>query len=106
VVAGAATAFRWEGWPDPNCVEGFADRVVVPAGERDVKAFDRCGLVALLFEPGFGLDRPIGTVGQHLVARVGSVQDLIELLAVVDGGIGLSVAADQLVLAVDLMWFL
>src|SRR5262249_59691970 len=58
-------------------------------------------LVALLPEPGFGLDRPIGTVGPHLVARVGSVQDLIEPLAVVDGGIGLSVAADQLVLAVD-----
>src|SRR5690242_8946020 len=58
-------------------------------------------LVTLLPESGFSLGRPIGTVGPHLVAGVGSVQDLIELLAVVDGGVGLSVAADQLMLAVD-----
>src|SRR6185295_2373924 len=58
-------------------------------------------LVALRLQLGLGLDRPVGAVGPHLVAGVGFVQNLIELLAVVHRGVGLGVAADQLVLAVD-----
>src|SRR5262245_1742256 len=58
-------------------------------------------LVALRLERLFALDRPVGAVGPHLVAGVGLVQHLIELLAVVHRGIRLGVAADQLVLAVD-----
>src|SRR4030095_4136496 len=56
-------------------------------------------LVALLLELGFHLRRR--TIGPHLVASIGLVQNLIELLAIVDGGVGLCVAADDLVLAVD-----
>jgi hypothetical protein len=58
-------------------------------------------LVTLLLKPGFRLYRPVGAVGPHLVAGIGFIQHLIELLAVVHGGIRLGVAADQLVLAVD-----
>src|SRR5215813_13030918 len=58
-------------------------------------------LVALLLELGFHLRRPVGTIGPHLVASIGFVQNLIELLAIVDGSVGLCVAADDLVLAVD-----
>ena len=61
-------------------------------------------LVAPLLEPGFDLRRPVGAVAPHLVAGVGLVQHLIELLAVVDGGIRLGIAAHELVLAVE--WFL
>src|SRR5215468_61750 len=58
-------------------------------------------LVALLLELGFHLRRPVGTIGPHLVAGIGFVQNLIKLLAIVDGSIGLCVAADDLVLAID-----
>src|SRR5215468_4472127 len=58
-------------------------------------------LVALLLELGFHLRRPVGTVGPHLVAGIGLVQNLIELLAIVDGSIGLGIAANDLVLAID-----
>src|SRR5262249_4280414 len=57
-------------------------------------------LVALLLELGFHLRRPVGTIGPHLVASIGFVQNLIELLAIVDGSVGLCVAADDLVVAV------
>src|SRR5215475_13253123 len=50
---------------------------------------------------GFHLRRPVGTIGPHLVAGIGFVQNLIKLLAIVDGSIGLCVAADDLVLAID-----
>src|SRR5262245_51891462 len=46
-------------------------------------------LVALRLERLFALDRPVGAVGPHLVAGVGLVQHLIELLAVVHRGVGL-----------------
>src|SRR5215475_330828 len=58
-------------------------------------------LVALLLELGFRLRRPVGTIGPHLVAGIGLVQNLIELLAIVDGGVGLGIAANDLVLAID-----
>src|SRR4030095_8402323 len=58
-------------------------------------------LVALLLELGFHLRRPVGTIGPHLVASIGFVQNLIELLAIVDGGVGLCGAAEGLVVAVD-----
>src|SRR5262249_25076364 len=58
-------------------------------------------LVTLLLEPGFDLCRPVGAVGPHRVAGVGLVEHLIELLAVVDRGIRLGIAADELVLAVN-----
>src|SRR5215467_14727739 len=58
-------------------------------------------LVAPLLELGFHLRRPVGTIGPHLVAGIGFVQNLIELLAIVDGGVGLRIAANDLVLAVD-----
>src|SRR5262249_56124714 len=35
------------------------------------------------------------------VAGIGVVQNLIELLAIVDGGVGLGIAANDLVLAID-----
>src|SRR5215510_1732964 len=58
-------------------------------------------LVALLLELGFHLRRPVGTIGPHLIAGIGFVQNLIELLAIVDGGVGLGIAANDLVFAVD-----
>src|SRR5215471_11032777 len=58
-------------------------------------------LVALLLELGLHFRRPVGAIGPHLVAGIGLVQNLIELLAIVDGSVGLCVAADDLVLAVD-----
>jgi hypothetical protein len=58
-------------------------------------------LVALLLELGFHLRRSVGTIGPHFVAGIGLIQNLIELLAIVHGGVGLGVAADDLVLAVD-----
>src|SRR5262245_405755 len=58
-------------------------------------------LVAHRLQLGLALRRPVGAVGPHLVAGVGLVQHLIELLAVVHRGVGLGPAADQLVLAVD-----
>src|SRR4029079_18968647 len=71
-------------------------------------------LVALRLQLGRGLDRPVGAVGPHLVAGVGFVQNLIELLAVVHRGgafgveaqtavlvVGAELGADPLVLAVD-----
>src|SRR5689334_9077524 len=58
-------------------------------------------LVALLLELGFHLRRSVSTIGPHLVAGIGFVQNLVELLAIVDGSIGLCVAADDLVLAID-----
>ena len=58
-------------------------------------------LVALLLELGFRLRRPVGTIGPHLVAGIGLIQNLIELLAIVDGGVGLGIAANDLVLAID-----
>ena len=57
--------------------------------------------VAFLLELGFALSRTVGAVSPHLVAGVGFVRDLIELLAVVDGGIRLRITANELVLAVD-----
>src|SRR5215468_461714 len=57
--------------------------------------------VALFLELRFSFRRPIGAVGPHLVAGVGLVQDLIKLLAVVNGRIGLGIAPNDLVLAVD-----
>src|SRR5262249_2803560 len=58
-------------------------------------------LIALLLELGFHLRRPVGAIGPHLIAGIGLIQNLIELLAVVDGGVGLRIAANDLVLAVD-----
>src|SRR3974377_564966 len=58
-------------------------------------------LVALFRELGFSCCRPVGAVGPHLIAGVGLVQDLIKLLAVVNRGVGLRVAPNDLVLAVD-----
>src|SRR5499427_6636113 len=58
-------------------------------------------LVALLLELGFHLRRPVGAVGPHLVAGIGLIQNLIELLAIVNGGVGLGIAANNLALAVD-----
>src|SRR5262249_1223038 len=57
--------------------------------------------VALFLELRFSFRRPIGAVGPHLVAGVGLVQDLIKLLAVVNGRVGLGIAPNDLVLAVD-----
>jgi len=58
-------------------------------------------LVALLLELGLHLRRPVGAIGPHLVAGIGLVQNLIELLAIVDRGVGLRIAANDLVLTVD-----
>ena len=58
-------------------------------------------LVALGLKLGFDLCRPVGAVGPHLAAGVGLIQYLIELLAVVNGGVGLGITADELVLTVD-----
>src|SRR5262245_39260348 len=58
-------------------------------------------LVALLLELGFDLRRPVGTIGPHLIAGIGFVQNLIELLAIVDGSVGLGITANDLVVAVD-----
>src|SRR5262245_34308006 len=58
-------------------------------------------LVAPRLQLGLARRRSVGAVGPHLVAGVGLVQQLVELLAVVHRGVGLGPAADQLVLAVD-----
>src|SRR6516165_9077249 len=58
-------------------------------------------LVALFRELRFSFCRPVGAVGPHLIAGVGLVQNLIKLLAVVNRGVGLRVAPNDLVLAVD-----
>ena len=58
-------------------------------------------LVALSLELHFSFCRPVGAVGPHLVAGIGLVQNLLELLAILDRGVGLRIAANDLVLAVD-----
>jgi hypothetical protein len=55
----------------------------------------------LLLELGFHLRRPVGAIGRHLVAGIGRVQNLIEVLAIVDRGVVLRIAANDLVLTVD-----
>src|ERR1044072_4324177 len=52
--------------------------------------------------PEFGLDfgRPISAVGEHIIPAVARVQQPIQLLAVVNGGIGHRIMPDQLVLDV------
>jgi hypothetical protein len=76
---------------------------LLPLGQRMVASAPTmdAALVALLLKPGFRLYRPVGAVGPHLVARVGFIQDLIELLAVVYRGIGLGVAPHNFVRAID-----
>src|SRR5262245_12111651 len=51
-------------------------------------------------EFGFDLGRPISAVGEHIIAGVVLVQQPIQLLAVVHGGIGHGIMPDQLVLGV------
>src|SRR5262249_36836276 len=53
---------------------------------------DGCGFCSPFLELRFSFRRPIGAVGPHLVAGVGLVQDLIKLLAVVNGRVGLGIA--------------
>src|SRR5215831_8399003 len=57
--------------------------------------------VALFLELRFSFCRPVGAIGPHLIAGVGLVQDLIKLLAVMNGRVGLGIAPNDLVLAVD-----
>jgi hypothetical protein len=49
------------------------------------------------------LSRPIGAVCPYLVLVLDLSQHLVELLAVVNRGIPLGVAADQLVLEIDVL---
>ncbi len=56
---------------------------------------------AVFLQPGFTLRRRIAPVGIHIPARVGRVEDVVEVLAVVGAGrVGLDLA-DDLVLLVD-----
>ncbi len=58
-------------------------------------------LVAAIDELGLGLLGVIGAVGPHVRGGVGGIEYVVEHLAVVDGGIGDGIAADDLVRAVD-----
>src|SRR5262245_13253758 len=57
--------------------------------------------VALFLELRLSFCRPVGAIGPHLIAVFGLVQDLLKLLAFVNGRVGLGISPNNLVLAVD-----
>src|SRR5512138_72631 len=59
-------------------------------------------LEASRLELRLGLGRAIGAVGKHLLRGGALVQEPIQLLAVVDGGVAHLVAPDQLVLSIHI----
>jgi len=63
-------------------------------------------LQALGRKPRLDLRRAVGAVGPDLLAGVGLIKELLELLAVVDAGVGRVPLTDDLVRLVDPMWFL
>src|SRR5512143_2564367 len=59
-------------------------------------------LEASRLELRLGLGRAIGAVGKHLLRGGALVQEPIQLLAVMDGGVAHLVAPDQLVLSIHI----